>query len=342
MSKMTIYQLAKELNMTPSMISRALNPNGNVREDKRKIILEAAQKYGFVPNSFASRLSMKSIKIGAIINGSFDINAQKMLSGIEKAYTGLKDYKIEYDVTVTDSANDNETNFKNALDKYLEYDGLIIGGMGHEKYKKYIEEYKKIKPNIVQVQSTNEEIDGLCISKHDEKLAADIAADFICNCLKYNARKNVLLFTGNTESKLHKNSQTAFEKACKDNGLTLKECIDMKDDREYFEKLLPMLMKKHRGSIDAIYITSGISAPLCEYVKENDIDIILVTFDTYDAIFDYISQGVISATIYQNVTAQMKKAFEALAMYLINGNKPDKIIYTDVQIVFKSNIHLCD
>ena len=339
---MTIYELAKELNMTPSMISRALSPNGKVRADKRKVILEAAKKYDFIPNSFASRLSMNSIRIGIIINSVFEVNKMKMLAGIKKAYDELKDYKIEYDFTVVDVNDDKLIDYKKIFDKYTKYDGLIISGMGHKKYKKYIEEYKKINPNIVQVQSPNEDVEGLCVSMHDEVLAADIAADFICNCLKYNARKNVLLFTGNTDSKLHKSSQTAFEKACLNNGLSLLGSVDMKDDEKYFEKILADVMNNHNGSIDAIYITSGISAPLCEYLKENGIDIILVTFDTYDVIAEYMGQGIISATIYQDVTSQMKKAFKALSLYLINGNKPDSVIYTDVQLVFKSNIHLCD
>ena len=37
-SNVTIYTLAKELNMTPSMISRAFSPNGKISEEKRKII----------------------------------------------------------------------------------------------------------------------------------------------------------------------------------------------------------------------------------------------------------------------------------------------------------------
>ena len=47
MQKTTIYTLAKELNMTPSMISRALNPNGKISEEKRKIVLEAAERQNF-------------------------------------------------------------------------------------------------------------------------------------------------------------------------------------------------------------------------------------------------------------------------------------------------------
>ena len=48
MPKVTIYTLAKELNMTPSMVSRAFNPDAKINEDKRTIVLKTAKKYGIL------------------------------------------------------------------------------------------------------------------------------------------------------------------------------------------------------------------------------------------------------------------------------------------------------
>ena len=39
--KITIYTLAEELQMTPSAVSRAFNPNTQLDPEKRKRILEA-------------------------------------------------------------------------------------------------------------------------------------------------------------------------------------------------------------------------------------------------------------------------------------------------------------
>ena len=126
MSKMTIYKLAQMLDMTPSMVSRAFSPSGKVSPEKRELILETARKYDFVPNKMASRLSMKSISIGIVINTSFKINADKMVRGIEAAYENLKDYKISYDITLLENAKENDENCRNALLNYADYDGVII------------------------------------------------------------------------------------------------------------------------------------------------------------------------------------------------------------------------
>ena len=80
MSDVTIYTLAKELNMTASMVSRAFNPEAKINEEKRKLVLKTAEKYNFSPNKFASRLSMKTVRIAILINGVFAVNTDKMIS----------------------------------------------------------------------------------------------------------------------------------------------------------------------------------------------------------------------------------------------------------------------
>ena len=84
--EVTIYTLAEELNMTPSMVSRAFNPNAKISEDKRRLVLETAEKYHFSPNRFASRMSMTAVRVGVLINSKFHINSEKMIAGVRDAH----------------------------------------------------------------------------------------------------------------------------------------------------------------------------------------------------------------------------------------------------------------
>ena len=63
---------------------------------------------------------------------------------------------------------------------------------------------------IVQVQTINEDARYLFASKHREKIAAELAAEFLYSCLKGRKSKNILLITGSEESMLHSNAETAF------------------------------------------------------------------------------------------------------------------------------------
>ena len=86
MEKVTIYTLARELNMSPSMVSRAFNSKARIDGEKRRAVLEAASKYGFSPNKHASRLSRREIRLAVLISSRFSVNTEKMLLGAKEAY----------------------------------------------------------------------------------------------------------------------------------------------------------------------------------------------------------------------------------------------------------------
>ena len=339
MPDVTIYTLAEELNMSPSMVSRAFNPDARINEEKRKTVLRAAEKYNFSPNKFASRLSLKPVKIGVLLNSNFEVNTKKMLAGVDEAYSRLKDYKINYDITVLNHDIHKFEDYVSAIEKYKSYDGVCLAGFSAERYTPLVNELYKSNPNIAQVQATNRNVEFLIESRHNEEVASSLAAEFLGNCLRQSERKNVLLFTGNRESTLHAVAEKAFFAACKEHGMTVIDSIDMKDNEKYLSEILPSVFAKNKDTADAIYITSGFSLSLCRYLEENEISIPFVAFDVYDGIKKYMEKGIISAAISQNVTKQMETAFEKLARYIIAGEECEKTVFTDVQLVLKSNIH---
>lgn len=83
--EVTIYDIAKKLNISASTVSRALNNDINVKKETQKKVKIAAQQMGFRLNSLASNLrSKKSNTIGVIVprlNSNFMAD---VISGIEK------------------------------------------------------------------------------------------------------------------------------------------------------------------------------------------------------------------------------------------------------------------
>lgn len=66
--KVTIYDIAKELNVTVSTVSRALNGFPTISESTKKAVLETAKKLNYSPNKLASSLkSGKTNTIGVIV-----------------------------------------------------------------------------------------------------------------------------------------------------------------------------------------------------------------------------------------------------------------------------------
>ena len=342
MEKVTIYTLAKELNMSPSMVSRAFSPNGRIDREKRRLVLALAEKRGYAPNTLASRLSMREIRIAVVISSRFAANTEKMLLGAREAYEASRDYKIRYDVITLDTGTATDADYDETLQKCRRYDGVLIAGMSAKRHAERIRRLCEAVGRVVLVQAVNLDSDCLFASKHDETLASRLSAEFLSACLRMSTRKNVLLFTGDLESALHKSAADAFRLACTAQGLNLLSVVDMKDDEAYFEALLPSVMQVYGKLIDGIYITSGLSKPLCAYLEEHRTSVPFVAFDTYETVREYMKKGIVTAAVSQNVKAQMRSAFEMLVRHITTGELPPSILYTDVSLALQSNVHQFD
>lgn len=340
MKKITIYSLADELNMTPSMVSRAFNPNAKIAKDKRALVLDTAAKYGFVPNKFASRLSMKTIKIGILLYYKAEHLKEEMVLGIKDSYNNLKDYKIEYTLKCISAQEKKPSECEQDLLSFSKFDGVILSGFSSNICKPMLECFYEKNPNIVFLQSICEDTNYLFASKHDEILASELAAEILANRLFHSERKNILLFTGDQTSSVHDRAKKAFFKAAGEHSLNILDCIDMQDRESVLAKLSEDVLEKHKNQFDGIYITSGNCISLCETVRRKNISTSLVTFDIFSRLYSYIEDNTICASIFQNVRAQASTAFLTLCNHIINNNGVEKIIYTPVSPIFKSTLKL--
>ena len=119
----TIYDIARELNLSASTVSRALNNSTVICKSTTQRIVEKAGELGYRPNNFASNLRrQKTYTIGVVfheLNSSF---ITSVLAGIEKVTA-----EAGYDIIITHSKEDHEaevSNVKNLYNKRV--DGLIV------------------------------------------------------------------------------------------------------------------------------------------------------------------------------------------------------------------------
>jgi LacI family repressor for deo operon, udp, cdd, tsx, nupC, and nupG len=84
--RVTIYDIARKLNITASSVSRALNNSSHVNENTKQLIIKTAAEMNYKPNTMASNLRKgKSQTIGVVvprINQNFFAN---IIAGIEEA-----------------------------------------------------------------------------------------------------------------------------------------------------------------------------------------------------------------------------------------------------------------
>lgn len=341
MKKVTIYTIAEELGVTPSSVSRAFNPNAKLSSEKRDRILELAAKYNFTPNRLASRLSQREIKIGVMAYMDFLPSLKMVESGITAAYEELKEYKIVCDFRSLKKSKETVLECYNILNEFVEkeYDAILVAGMGNEKYNDFLQELYEKNKNIGFIQNTPASNKFLFSSMHNYSMAGKLAAEFLACCLSRSERKNVAVFTGNIDSPLHMASRQNFVAAAREYGLNILSCYDMQDKPEVLRNQTKELFAEYNGKIDGIYISSGASLELCKFVKENvnPYEVTLVTTDVYGELSEYLKNGTVTATIYQNLFRQAKNAMEAMCFYLLENRVPENMLVKP-ELVLKNNL----
>ncbi len=87
--EITIYDIAKVLNISPATVSRGLKDHPGIRKDTKKKILNAAHKMGYQQNTFASNLRRKnSNTIGVIVPRLDSYFMSAVIAGMEKVANG--------------------------------------------------------------------------------------------------------------------------------------------------------------------------------------------------------------------------------------------------------------
>ena len=83
--KITIYDLADMLNLSPATISRSLNDHPSISTKTKKLVVSKANEVGYKTNKFAANFrNQKSHTIGVIVPRLNSYFMSTVLAGIEQ------------------------------------------------------------------------------------------------------------------------------------------------------------------------------------------------------------------------------------------------------------------
>ncbi|WP_163971675.1 catabolite control protein A [Oceanobacillus halotolerans] len=121
----TIYDVAREANVSMATVSRVVNGNPNVKPATRKKVLATIERLGYRPNAVARGLaSKKTTTVGAIIPDISSIFFAELARGIEDIATM---YKYNIILSNSDQNKDKELQLINSmLEKQV--DGILFMG----------------------------------------------------------------------------------------------------------------------------------------------------------------------------------------------------------------------
>jgi LacI family transcriptional regulator len=147
----TIYDVAREANVSMATVSRVVNGNPNVKPSTRKKVLETIERLGYRPNAVARGLaSKKTTTVGVIIPDISSIFHAELARGIEDIATM---YKYNIILSNSDQNKDKELHLLNTM-LGKQVDGIIF--MSGNVQEEHVEELKKSPVPVVLAASVEQ------------------------------------------------------------------------------------------------------------------------------------------------------------------------------------------
>ncbi|WP_071393813.1 catabolite control protein A [Bacillus tuaregi] len=231
----TIYDVAREANVSMATVSRVVNGNPNVKPTTRKKVLEVIDRLGYRPNAVARGLaSKKTTTVGVIIPDISNVFFAELARGIEDIATM---YKYNIILSNSDQNKDKELHLLNTM-LGKQVDGLVF--MSGNVTKEHVEEFEKSPVPIVLAGSIEETEKIPSVNIDHEQAVFDAVSTFI-----EKGHKSIGLAIGPLHDPINVHKKLAgYKRALAHAGIEYNEELVAEGDYTYdsgieaFEKLL--------------------------------------------------------------------------------------------------------
>lgn len=245
--KATLKQIAKELNVSVSTVSKALSNSPEISEPTKVRVQEFAKLKNYKPNNIAVNLKSKRSKtIGVIIPNILNPFFAKVFSGIEKA-ANERGYNV-----ITCISNESLKKEIHAMDMLSNgtIDGFILSISEETQKEQDFKHFKEAMADdlpIVMFDRTSDEVNCDKVVVDD----FDSAVNAMNHLIKLKC-KNIALLSTIDNLSVGKLRTEGYHSALKDNGYKIEpDIIISTDNTEEFDEKLKTLFD--RKDIDGVF-----------------------------------------------------------------------------------------
>lgn len=317
----TIEDVAKLAGLSRTTVSRVINNQPYVTDEKRQRIIQAMNDLGYVPNSSARRLrSQRTETIAVLLPRLTNPFFGNLIEAIEEK---ASEWGYQVIVCQTHDSKKKEMDYLQLL-KTKQVDGMIMASL--------VNDWKDVEPNLESgpIVFCNEYMDESCIPMihMDHKQAAYEATSHLLN----QGCRQIAYASGGPESHLSRKRKEGFIEAIKQHGLTFQEelaidwAMDVNDGQKVFQ-----LIKNELPHVDGVFTGSDeVAAGLIYEASSSDWnipeDLAVVGFDN-----QMLSLLMVPSvtTIEQPVKQMADKTVDVLIQQLLHPGSlaPKRYIY---------------
>lgn len=331
--EITIYDIAKQLNISAATVSRGLKDHPEINKGTRKKIQNLAQKLGYHSNSFARNLSKKHTNtIGVIVPRLNSYFMSNVIAGMENIATAEG-----YNLIISQSLETTKKEIANALTMFnSRVDGLLVSLSVETKNIRHFNAFIDKKIPLIFFDRIPE--DNKCMGINIDNYKAAYAAT---EHLLENGCIRIMHLGGNRLSRVYAERLRGYKQALinhniiYDDKLVIITTLSEQAGTEAGEHILKM---KNRP--DGVFSANDVCAVYCmKTLKLGGIRV------PEDIAFVGFNNDPVSKVVEPNLTTinyQGNEIGKTAATYLINHIKGISNISSTNVIIFHSELIIRD
>lgn len=256
MTEVTIYDLAKELNVSIATVSRALKDDPAVTAKTKKKVMALAEKRGYRYNYFASSLrKRKTLTIGVLMHELNSHFMTSVLSGIEKVIA-----ETDYDIIIAHSGESGAKEVANATNLFHKrVDGLIASLAFDTPNLAHFDQFINKKIPVIFFDRVEEKSGGTKVII-DNYQAGYIATKHLIE----QGCKRIVHITGYLTRNVYNRRYEGYLAALKDHKLKFKkEYLFVNDLQRNTSIDVCNHILKMKPLPDGLFVTSDLAAAIC-------------------------------------------------------------------------------
>ncbi|MBR6267530.1 MAG: LacI family DNA-binding transcriptional regulator [Selenomonadaceae bacterium] len=334
----TIKQIAEMCGVSRGTVDRVLNNRGNVKQDKKELILSTAKKLNYVPNPAGRALVSRQNKptVGIVLPA-------KGLSFFDDVIEAMKKAEEKYNLfglnTIWRLTEGYDVELQcEALDELMpRIQGLIINPINSPEVRERLLAMRSKGIFIVTVNNDIHEAGRHCYVGSDYRNGGETAAALLRLICPQGGRIGVML--GSFRMFGHQERLNGFQSVIEqDEKFSIVKVEEDNDDEICAYEKVKAMLEQHEDIGAMFFASSGGAYGACRAIESlaRRKKITVVAFDTVPGVVEMMKAGVIAATIYQHPRRQGQKAMQLVYDSLVNGIEPDRelhIMTNDIRIL---------
>ncbi len=262
--EITIYDIAKQLNISAATVSRALKDHPAIKKETKEKISALAQKLGYRSNTFASNLRKKRTNtIGVIVPRLNSLFMSTVLAGIEKTAS-----EHGFNIIISQSLEREDKEKLNTLTHFNNrVDGLIISLSYETEDFSHFDTFLKRQIPLVFFDRVPQSINATKIVLDNFKAGYEATSHLI-----EQGCRHIVHITGNLKRNVYRERFDGYLKALAEHGIPFDErnCLSNDLSEEAVSRCITEDILHRSSKPDALFVANDSSAAFAlSILKEN-------------------------------------------------------------------------